>query len=196
MMIKTIAATSIALIICASAVWYFAPKFLEQPAYSVLKKEGSIEVRAYEQMLLQSVAVSGDQYDALRNGFRPLVRYIGAKERDGEKISMTAPVMQILDDTKQEWIVSFSMPSKYNEDSLPNSNNNMVFIEVVPPTVTAVIRFSGRANADLLGRKTAELMNWIDKQGYVAKEKPRYMFYNDPSTPPFLRRNEVMIAVQ
>ena len=85
MMIKTIAATSIALIICASAVWYFAPKFLEQPAYSVLKKEGSIEVRAYEQMLLQSVAVSGDQYDALRNGFRPLVRYIGAKRETERK---------------------------------------------------------------------------------------------------------------
>ena len=101
MMIKTIAATSIALIICTSAAWYFSPKFLEQPAYSVLKTEGSIEVRAYEQILLQSVAVSGDQYDALRSSFRPLVRYIGAKERDGEKISMTAPVMQILDDTKQ-----------------------------------------------------------------------------------------------
>ncbi len=147
-------------------------------------------------MLLQSVAVSGDQYDALRNCFRPLVRYIGAKERDGEKISMTAPVMQILDDTKQEWIVSFSMPSKYKEDSLPNPNNDMVFTEVVPPTVAAVVRFRGRANTDLLGRKTAELMNWINEAGYVAREKPRYMFYNDPSTPPFLRRNEVLIAVQ
>jgi hypothetical protein len=195
-MIKTIAAILIVLIICASLAWYFVPKFLEQPAYSVLKKEGSIEVRAYQQMLLQSVAVSGDQYDALRNGFRPLVRYIGAKERDGEKISMTAPVMQILDDTKQEWIVSFSMPSKYKADSLPNPNNDMVFTEVVPPTVAAVVRFRGRANTDLLGRKTAELMNWINEAGYVAREKPRYMFYNDPSTPPFLRRNEVLIAVQ
>ena len=195
-MIKTIAAILIVLIICASLAWYFVPKFLEQPAYSVLKKEGSIEVRAYQQMLLQSVAVSGDQYDALRNGFRPLVRYIGAKERDGEKISMTAPVMQILDDTKQEWIVSFSMPSKYKEDSLPNPNNDMVFTEVVPPTVAAVVRFRGRANTELLGRKTAELMNWINEAGYVAREKPRYMFYNDPSTPPFLRRNEVLIAVQ
>ena len=195
-MIKTIAAILIVLIICASVAWYFVPKFLEQPAYSVLKKEGSIEVRAYQQMLLQSVAVSGNQYDALRNGFRPLVRYIGAKERDGEKISMTAPVMQIFDDTKQEWIVSFSMPSKYKADSLPNPNNDMVFTEVVPPTVAAVVRFRGRANTDLLGRKTAELMNWINEAGYVAREKPRYMFYNDPSTPPFLRRNEVMIAVQ
>ena len=195
-MIKTLAAILIVLIICASVAWYFVPKFLEQPAYSVLKKEGSIEVRAYQQMLLQSVAVSGNQYDALRNGFRPLVRYIGAKERDGEKISMTAPVMQILDDTKQEWIVSFSMPSKYKADSLPNPNNDMVFTEVVPPTVAAVVRFRGRANTDLLGRKTAELMNWINEAGYVAREKPRYMFYNDPSTPPFLRRNELMIAVQ
>ena len=72
------------------------------------------------------------------NGFRPLVRYIGAKERDGENLHDCACDAN-LDDTKREWIVSFSMPSKYNEDSLPNPNNNMVFTEVVPPTVTAVI---------------------------------------------------------
>ena len=136
MMIKTIAATSIALIICGFAVWYFAPKLLEQPAYSVLKKRVASKCEHTNKCYFnpwQSVVISMMHFGGK---IRPLVRYIGAKERDGEKISMTAPVMQILDDTKQEWIVSFSMPSKYNEDSLPNSNNNMVFTEVVPPTVT------------------------------------------------------------
>jgi hypothetical protein len=39
-------------------------------------------------------------------------------------------------------------------------------------------------------------MKWLNKSGYEANGQPRYMFYNDPSTPPFLRRNEVMIAVK
>ena len=76
------------------AAWYLVPKFLETPSYKVAEKNGDIEVRYYESMLLQSVKVSGDQYRALRLGFRPLVNYIGAKAREGEKISMTAPVMQ------------------------------------------------------------------------------------------------------
>ena len=64
-------------------------------------------------MLLQSVKVSGQQYDALRKGFRPLVNYIGAKGREGQKVLMTAQVMQSFDDDENAWSVSFSMPSKY-----------------------------------------------------------------------------------
>ena len=92
------------------AAWYLVPKFLETPSYKVVEKDGNIEVRSYESILLQSVKVSGDQYKSLRLGFRPLVNYIGAKAREGEKISMTAPVMQSLSETGNEWIVSFSMP--------------------------------------------------------------------------------------
>ena len=74
------------------AAWYLVPKFLETPYYKVTEKDGNIEVRIYEGMLLQSVKVSGSQYQSLRQGFRPLVNYISAKGRDGEKISMTAPL--------------------------------------------------------------------------------------------------------
>ena len=101
------------------AAWYLVPKFLETPAYKVVEKDRNIEVRYYESMLLQSVKVSGNQYKSLRQGFRPLVNYIGAKGREGEKISMTAPVMQSLGNTNNEWVVSFSMPSKYSKKTLP-----------------------------------------------------------------------------
>ena len=73
------------------AAWYLVPKFLETPSYKVAEKDGNIEVRYYESMLLQSVKVSGDQYRALRLGL-PLVN-IGAK-LEKEKISMTAPVIR------------------------------------------------------------------------------------------------------
>ena len=87
------------IIVCVLTVlalggWYLVPKFLEQPSYKVLLKDGNIEIRQYDRILLQSVKVRGDQYQSIRQGFGPLVRFIGGKDRDGDKISMTAPVIQ------------------------------------------------------------------------------------------------------
>lgn len=50
------------------AAWYLVPKFLETPSYKVAEKDGNIEVRIYDGMLLQSVKVSGSQYQSLRKG--------------------------------------------------------------------------------------------------------------------------------
>ena len=170
------------------AAWYLVPKFLEHPAYNIVQTDGRIELRDYDSMLLQSVKVSGQQYDALRKGFRPLVNYIGAKGREGEKISMTAPVIQSLGDDENAWSVSFSMPSKYKISELPIPNNKRIYTEGIPAFRAAVIRFSGRADMPLLAQKTKELIDWIESSGLSARAEPRYMFYNDPSTPSFIRK--------
>ena len=161
------------LVICLMSAWYLVPKFLEQPSHKVVQKDGNIEIRLYDSILLQSVSVSGDQYQALRKGFRPLVTYIGAKKREGDKISMTAPVMQLPGDTQDDWIISFSMPSKYDASSLPAPNNEQVFTETIGPTKAAVIRFSGNADEELLAQKTAQLSDWLKKAAFTAKSKPR-----------------------
>ena len=179
------------------AAWYLVPKFLESPSYKVVEKDGNIEVRNYESMLLQSVKVSGDQYKSLRLGFRPLVNYIGAKAREGEKISMTAPVMQSLSETGNEWIVSFSMPSKYSKKTLPEPNNKQVYSEEIKPTMAAVIRFSGKTDRSgaLIKEKEKILLAWLKNRDFNITSKSKYLFYNDPSTPGFLRRNEVMVII-
>ena len=179
------------------AAWYLVPKFLETPAYKVVEKDRNIEVRYYESMLLQSVKVSGNQYKSLRQGFRPLVNYIGAKGREGEKISMTAPVMQSLGNTNNEWIVSFSMSSKYSKKTLPEPNNKQVYSEQLKPIMAAVIRFSGKTDrsGSLIKEKEKTLLNWLKNRDFKIVSKPKYLFYNDPSTPGFLRRNEVMVII-
>ena len=177
------------------AAWFMVPMFLEQPKYKILKKEGQFEIRSYEDILMSSVRVTGSQYQALRKGFRPLVKYISGKERDGEKISMTAPVIQSTSDRKESFTVSFSMPSKYQVDNLPESKNSEIFFEKVGSYRAAVVRFSGRANEKLLDLKSNELRQWIEANGYSSVSTAKYMFYNDPSTPGFLRRNEVMIII-
>ena len=188
------------IIVCVLTVlalggWYLVPKFLEQPSYKVALKDGSIEIRQYDKILLKSVKVQGDQYQSIREGFRPLVRFIGGKDRDGDKISMTAPVIQSAGENEGDWVVSFSMPSKYHESSLPDPQNPLIYTEDLDPMVAAVIRFSGKANEQMLSDKTKTLLQWLEQAGYKVQSKPKYLFYNDPSTPGFLRRNEVMVQV-
>ena len=175
--------------------WFMLPKFLEQPKYKVVRKENDIEVRSYDKILMSSVKVYGNQYNALRNGFQPLVRYIGAKERVSEKISMTAPVIQTTNDETENWTVSFAMPSKYNIDNLPKPTNDDIYFEEIQPSLAAVIRFSGVADTSLLTQKASVLKRWLELNGYTESSSPKFLFYNDPTTPGFLRRNEVMIII-
>ena len=141
--------------------WFMLPRLLEQPKYKVLRKENNLEIRFYDTILTSSVKVSGNQYNALRKGFRPLVRYIGAKERDSEKISMTAPVIQSINDESEQWTVSFAMPSKYNIDDLPKPENDEIYFQEIQPSLAAVIKFSGIADDSLLNQKTNTLKRWF-----------------------------------
>ncbi len=175
--------------------WFMLPKFLEQPKYKVVRKENDIEVRSYDKILMSSVKVNGNQYNALRNGFQPLVRYIGAKGRVSEKISMTAPVIQTTNDETENWTVSFAMPSKYNIYNLPKPTNDDIYFEEIQPSLAAVIRFSGVADSSLLNQKASVLKRWLELNGYTESSSPKFLFYNDPTTPGFLRRNEVMIII-
>ena len=175
--------------------WFMLPKFLEQPKYKVVRKENDIEIRSYDKILMSSVKVYGNQYNALRNGFQPLVRYIGAKERVSEKISMTAPVIQTTNDETENWTVSFAMPSKYNIENVPKPTNDDIYFEEIQPSLAAVIRFSGVADSSLLNQKASVLKRWLELNGYTESSSPKFLFYNDPTTPGFLRRNEVMIII-
>ena len=181
---------------CIPLAWLLLPKFLEQPKYTVVKKENNLEIRRYAKILTSSDKVEGDQYYALRKGFQPLVRYIGAKERNSEKISMTAPVIQSVNDENGNWTISFAMPSKYSLDNLPQSENDSIYFQEIEPSLAAVIRFNGKADEKLLNLKSGILMRWVDSKGYAKLSRPKFLFYNDPTTPGFLRRNEVMILVE
>ena len=180
---------------CIPLAWLLLPKFLEQPKYTVVKKENNLEIRRYAKILTSSVKVEGDQYYALRKGFQPLVRYIGAKERNSEKISMTAPVIQSVNDENGNWTISFAMPSKYSLDNLPQPENDSIYFQEIEPSLAAVIRFNGKADEKLLNLKSGILMRWVDSKGYAKLSRPKFLFYNDPTTPGFLRRNEVMVII-
>ena len=177
--------------------WVLVPKFLETPKFTILEKNKYLQIRKYDEMTLAKIITNGERYDGLRKGFTPLARYIGAKERDGPKISMTAPVMQ-QKKGYNNWEISFFMPSKFNLDELPLSSNNKIKITTVPTNTIAVVTFSGILNTVLLEKKLSNLISWIEEKNYkiISNMEPIYSYYNDPSTPGFLRKNEIMIPVE
>jgi hypothetical protein len=88
------------------------------------------------------------------------------------------------------------MPSQYNLDTLPRPNNPLVIIKQVPSQKFAVIRFSGLVDEEKMAKKVAELKQWAENKKLRMLGSPELARYNPPWTLPFLRRNEVLVAVE
>ncbi len=180
----------------------------EEPSFRSVLKSGEFELRDYPALVVAEVTVAGAQNEAASRGFRILAGYIfGGNQRrqasntraaapqgpSSEKIAMTAPVTQVPNGGK--WIVRFTMPKGYTLGSLPTPNDKRVQLRQVPPSRFAVLQFSGLARPDAVSAKSAELLaaakaHHLKPVGAVALAQ-----YNPPWTLWFMRRNEVMIAV-
>jgi len=178
------------LVVGAGGALVYAANNVEKPKYEVLESDGQIEIRQYPAIRVAEIKRSGDRGSAVRNAFSPLASYIFAKEREGEKISMTAPVTQ--QKAGNEWTVQFIMPSKYKLSDLPNPENQEITLREIPAKKRVAIRFSGRQTDTLLAEKENELRAWLKEKGIQPKGQPTYAYYNDPFTPGFMRRNEVL----
>lgn len=202
-------------------VWVYVVQNVEQPSYALVRADGAIEVRDYPPLVVAEVTRGGDRKTAVSAGFRPLAGYIFAKNRAGETVAMTAPVTQtpgagtgtagvaadrsiaMTAPVTQEpsatgdgtWVVRFIMPSKYRLADLPAPGGGDVRLSELPARRVAAIRFSGVATDDLVAEQEARLRTWIAASGLQVTGPATYAYYNDPFTPGFLRRNEVMVEV-
>lgn len=174
--------------------YIYAMTSVETPSYEVVKSDGAFEVRAYPALTVAEITAPGLRGEAVSNSFRPLASYIFAKERGGEKISMTAPVTQRK--AEDRWAVQFIMPAGYSLDTLPKPDNAEIALRELPPQQRIAIRFSGRQTDELLAQKETDLREWAVEQGIKINPVPTYAYYNDPFTPGFLRRNEVLFDVE
>jgi DNA gyrase inhibitor GyrI len=177
----------------ALAVFVFVIQNVEQPSYRALLRDGDFELRDYPPLVVAEVRRQGGRRQALSAGFGPLAGYIFARERDGERIAMTAPVTQIRDEGG--WVVRFFMPAGYGTDRLPEPAGSDVRLRDLPAQRVAALRFSGGTGDERLAEKESELRSWLAARGLEPVAEPLYAYYNDPLTPGFLRRNEVMIPV-
>ena len=197
------------LLVGASAAFAAYRQSVDEPAYQVLSEDGDFQLRQYDTLVVAEVTHTGDRRRALSAGFRRLADYIFAKDRPGEeiamtrpviqeqgaKIAMTAPVMQDGGNGSEGWRTRFVMPAQYTLDTLPTPPEDITLTEI-PGRKIAAVRFSGSGSTGDLVQREGDLRQWMAQQGLTASGPAEYAFYDAPMVPPGLRRNEVMIPVE
>jgi hypothetical protein len=181
---------------------------IEKPKYTVVMKSSGIEYREYEPYIVAETVVTDEFSDAGNEGFRRLFRYISGDNMVQEKIAMTVPVERAPASEKiamtapverapsaNGWRVSFVVPSQYTLDTVPVPSDPRVKIRQVPARVVAALRYSGRWTNRNHSEKRSTLLDAIDSSGTRAVGMVSSAVYNPPFTPPFMRRNEVMVEI-
>ena len=183
-----------------------------EPAYTVVKKSGDVELRRYAPVVRAVTVVSDVGWDqALNEGFRRLAGYIFGGNTKRQSIAMTAPVtaqpasssMQIAmtapvtaQPATRGVRVTFTMPAEHTLATLPTPHDRSVTLEAVDERLVAVRRFSGFASAGASERERTALGNGLSALGVVALGEVELARYDPPWTLPFLRRNEVAVDVE
>lgn len=189
---------------------------IETPEYEVISSHDGYEIREYKPYIAAEVTMEGEFRGAMNGGFRTLADYIfgnNAKadgSTESESIAMTAPVMEqaapsekiamTAPVTEQQTnsgarVVSFIMPSEYTMETIPKPNNPAVTLVEVPAKRFAAHRFSGRVPLKKAESKKQFLLDALTRDGVTTIGAPMLAQYNPPWTPPFMRRNEVLIVV-
>lgn len=183
---------------------------VESPHYETLRRDGSFEVRRYDNHVIASVHTSApDPAAATSRGFNALADYIFGNNRASDRISMTAPVTAgrvccqrlamtapvTAEKRENDYVVSFSMPSRYSMEELPRPNNPDVELEEVPAHQAAVVRFSGHVHGREAAQAQAKLQAWTEAQGLTPVGEPMLAQYDAPWKPGFARHNEILIPI-
>ena len=165
---------------------------IEEPQWQLLDTLETVEIRQYSPSI-QAVTQLDSGGDSSQ-GFRRLAGYIFGGNERSESIAMTAPVQETLEPGNT--MMAFTLPAEYAFEDLPAPDNDSVTLVQVPGRVVAAIRFSGWATGGKVARMQEELLAVLKRYGVATVGVPSLNQYNPPWTLPFLRRNEVSVAIQ
>jgi hypothetical protein len=166
----------------------------EKQAYRVVKKEAGFEIRFYPSATMATVYSKATNYKSVSSsGFSKLAKFIFGGNQQNESISMTAPVIMRI--TEKGSSMSFVMPQKYNEKTLPTPNDTQIEIKKSEPSYFAAISFSGYANDEKIATYRDQLAAMLKAKNIVKKDGFYFLGYNAPFQ--FIgRTNEVIIPIE
>jgi len=169
----------------------------------------SATIRAFDGVELRRyppIAVAETTAEDQSTAFRRLYAYITgdnetttelemtAPVRSGSaEIPMTAPVRSEAGDGRVT--MGFYLPPEYGVETPPTPTDDAVTVTSEAERVLAVSPFSWYATAGRVDRIERELLTALDERGVETVGEPFLLRYDDPWTPPFMRRNEVAIEV-
>lgn len=196
------------------ALWiisgYLPTRNIESPVYSVIEAKSGYEIRQYGTYAVAETYQKGSRKEAQSGGFRELFQYISGNNLTRSKITATAPVVQstaaggqkismsapvIKQGEGDAGRIAFVMPAGSKLEDLPQPRSTIINLRAIPPTRVAAITFSGYASAELIRTNTEKLLAALKRDGRQVHSAPQIALYNPPWTPPFMRRNEVMVAI-
>jgi hypothetical protein len=176
-----------------------------EPDYNVVLAEPPFELRDYGELVVVKTAMT----DGSRAAFGRLFNYIsgantGARDiamtapvlntdfADGDKIAMTAPVLQGRDSVRE---MVFVLPDAMTLETAPVPTDPGVSLDTIPPRRVAVVRYSGSMDKGAPAEE-ARLRDWIERKDLTPTGPTEVAGYNPPWTLPPYRRNEVLIPVE
>lgn len=183
----------------------YSTRGTESVPYERLRTLGGSELRRYpETIAAETTAPNG------RVAFQRLFRYISGANQTDESISMTAPVetetgesismttpvrSETPEDDSGAVRMAFYLPSAYGPETAPEPTEADVELVTEPRRTVAVDRFSWYAPDWRVERRSRKLRSTLEAEGIEPIGEPALLRYNDPWTPPFMRRNELAIEV-
>ena len=161
----------------------------EEASHQVIIREGPIELRRYSNLNL----VQTKMKDTDDSGFMRLFRYIDGNNSSKSKIAMTTPVFT--SENNGERSMSFVLPEKIKQEKVPAPINEAVQTVTRKSGLYVAHRYAGRRIQGAPIKIQNQLREWIKNNDLQSLGKPINAFYDTPWTPPFLRRNELLIEV-
>jgi hypothetical protein len=186
---------------------YLPTRNIAMPTYTVIGTQPWYEIRQYVPYIIAETPLSRASGSS---GFNELFQYISGNNiaqsklpmtapvlksdvESGMKLSMTAPVLK--QNREGAGTIAFVMPPGYRLEDLPLPKNPKIVLREIPGHRVAVVTFSGFASAEIIKEKTAGLLHALRQDGVLVRTDPKTALYNPPWTPPFMRRNEIMVEI-
>jgi hypothetical protein len=186
------------------------------PPYTVLSEHEGYEIREYAPQIVAEVIVEGDFEASLNRGFRKLAGFIFGDNTapsgtgDSQAIAMTAPVLEelatsspiamtapVLEEVAagDKRKVTFVMPAQYSMATIPKPRDPDVRLVEIPARRYAASRFSGWVDGKRASRMKARLLEDLTRDKQSPDGAPALAQYDPPWTPPFMRRNEILVPL-
>ena len=192
----------------AALVTPLASSAIEEPEYTVVQKLAGIEIREYPSFTVAETIVTGTSSEAGSRAFPILAGYIFGKNKGERKLAMTAPVTQAAVPVKLEmtapvtqtaapggYLVQFVLPRGVTVATAPEPLDARVTLREVPPSRVAVIQYGGFWSESNYDEHLAKLQAAMKAENLAWTGEPVFSRYNGPTTPWFMRRNEIWLHV-
>ncbi|MBY0383536.1 heme-binding protein [bacterium] len=180
---------------------------IEEPKYTVESKKELYEIRSYGETLVAETVIDASFDEAGNKAFKILADYIFGNNTTQTKIEMTAPVSQAksekiemtapvnLSKGEKGFLVQFTMPAKYDMQTIPQPNDKRVQIRQIPKRKIAVYKYSGFWSEERYKEKLSELVAALAIDNIKTIGEPIFARFNSPFQLWFLRRNEIWLEV-